>query len=161
NEGLSARAVRGAAEASLRRLGVDHIDLYYAHYDDPETPVEETVAAYDELVRSGKVRYVAASNFTPERLSDSLAFAERGGMARYSVLQPQYNLVERGQFEGDLADVVERWQLATVPYYGLARGFLTGKYRKGTDVDSPRAAGASAYLTDDGLRVLAAVEQVA
>ena len=161
NQGLSARAVHGAAEASLRRLGVDHIDLYYAHYDDPDTPVEETVAAYDELVSAGKVRHVAASNFTPARLSASLAFAEREGLARYAVLQPHYNLVERGTFEGELAELAERWQLATVPYYGLARGFLTGKYREGVPVDSPRAQGAAKYLTETGLRVLAALEQVA
>jgi aryl-alcohol dehydrogenase-like predicted oxidoreductase len=161
NQGLSAKAVHGAAEASLRRLGVDTIDLYYAHYDDPDTPIEETVAAYDGLVRSGKVRHIAASNFTPARLSDSLAFAEREGMTRYSVLQPHYNLVERRQFEGELADVAERWQLATVPYYGLARGFLTGKYREGGTVDSPRAEGAARYLTQDGLRVLTVLEHVA
>ncbi|HEX5114107.1 MAG TPA: aldo/keto reductase [Pseudonocardiaceae bacterium] len=160
NTGLSAKAVHAAAEASLRRLGVDHIDLYYAHYDDPDTPVEETVTAYDELVRTGKVRYVAVSNMSPERITESLAFAEREGMARYVGLQPHYNLVEREGFEGELADLAARWQLATLPYYALARGFLTGKYRTGTQVDSPRAGGASAYLTERGLRVLAVLDQV-
>ncbi|HEY1574946.1 MAG TPA: aldo/keto reductase [Pseudonocardiaceae bacterium] len=160
NTGLSAKAVHAAAEASLRRLGVDHIDLYYAHYDDPDTPVEETVTAYDELVRAGKVRYVAVSNMSPERITESLAFAEREGMARYVGLQPHYNLMEREGFEGELAGLVARWQLATLPYYALARGFLTGKYRKGTEVDSPRASGASAYLTDRGLRVLTVLDQV-
>jgi aryl-alcohol dehydrogenase-like predicted oxidoreductase len=161
HQGLSARAVHGAAEASLRRLGVDHIDLYYAHYDDPDTPVEQTVAAYDELVRSGKVRYVAVSNMSPERISASLAFAEGEGLARYAAVQPLYNLVERDTFEGGMQELAERWQLATLPYYALARGFLTGKYRSGTTVDSPRAAGASAYLTERGERVLAVLDRVA
>lgn len=162
NTGLSAKAVHGAVDASLRRLGTDRIDLYYAHYDDPQTPVEETVTAYDELVRAGKVRYVAVSNMSPERITESLAFAEREGLARYVGLQPHYNLVERAAFEDELAGLAARWQLATLPYYALASGFLTGKYREGgPDVDSPRAAGASAYLTDRGLRVLAALDDVA
>jgi aryl-alcohol dehydrogenase-like predicted oxidoreductase len=161
NGGLTAKAVHAAADASLRRLGVDHIDLYYAHFDDPDTPVEETVTAHDELVRAGKVRYVAVSNMSPERITESLAFAEREGLARYVGLQPHYNLVERERFEGELAELAGRWQLATLPYYALARGFLTGKYRKdGADVDSPRAGGASAYLTERGLRVLAVLDQV-
>jgi aryl-alcohol dehydrogenase-like predicted oxidoreductase len=162
NLGLSAKAVHGAAEASLRRLGVDHIDLYYAHFDDPDVPVEETVTAYDELVRSGKVRYVAASNLSPERISDSLAFAEREGMARYVALQPHYNLVERTKFEGEPQELAQRWQLATVPYFALAKGFLTGKYRTGgPEVASPRAPGAVTYLTDTGVRVLAVLDKVA
>lgn len=162
HQGLSARAVHGAAEASLRRLGVDHIDLYYAHYDDPDTPVEQTVVAYDELVRSGKVRYVAVSNMSPERISASLAFAEGEGLARYVAVQPHYNLVERNTFEGETQELAERWQLATLPYYALARGFLTGKYRSGgPSVDSPRAGGAAAYLTERGERVLAVLDRVA
>jgi aryl-alcohol dehydrogenase-like predicted oxidoreductase len=162
NEGLSAKAVHGAVEASLRRLGVDHIDLYYAHYDDPDTPVEETVTAYDELVRAGKVRYIAVSNMSTERISASLAFAEREGLARYVAVQPQYNLVERDTFEGEQQELAQRWQLATLPYYGLARGFLTGKYRTGgPTVDSPRSAGASAYLNERGERVLTVLARVA
>jgi aryl-alcohol dehydrogenase-like predicted oxidoreductase len=161
NTGLSANAVRGAADASLRRLGTDRIDLYYAHYDDPDTPVEQTVTAYDELVRAGKVRYVAVSNMSPERITESLAFAEREGMARYVALQPHYNLVERAGFEGDLAELAARWQLATVPYYALAKGFLTGKYRPGgAEVDSPRSGGASAYLDERGGRVLGVLDEV-
>lgn len=162
NTGLSAKAVHGAAEASLRRLGVDHIDLYYAHYDDPDTPVEETVTAYDELVRAGKVRYVAVSNMSTERMSASLAFAEREGLHRYVAVQPHYNLVERGLFEGEPQELAERWQLATLPYYGLARGFLTGKYRSGgPTVDSPRAGGALKYADERGERVLAVLDRVA
>jgi aryl-alcohol dehydrogenase-like predicted oxidoreductase len=162
NEGLSSRAVHGAAEASLRRLGVDHIDLYYAHHDDKTTPVEETVAAYDELVRAGKVRYVAVSNMSPERITESLRFADRENLARYVALQPYYNLVERDRFEGELSALAERENLATVPYYALAMGFLTGKYRQGAaDAATPRAQGAAEYLNDKGLRVLAALDDAA
>jgi aryl-alcohol dehydrogenase-like predicted oxidoreductase len=162
NKGLSAKAVQGAAEASLSRLGVDHIDLYYAHYDDPETPVEETVTALDALVRAGKVRYVAISNTSAARIAESLAFADREGLARYVAIQPEYNLVERGKFEGDLSDLARREHLSTVPYYALARGFLTGKYRQGApEVRSARAAGASKYLDDRGIRVLGALDEVA
>ncbi len=160
-EGLSAKAIHGAVEASLRRLRTDHIDLYYAHYDDPATPIEETVAAYDELVRAGKLRYVAASNFSPDRIRASLAFADREGLARYVAIQPQYNLVERADFERDLLPLAQAENLATIPYYALAKGFLTGKYRPGNEVDSPRAQGAATYLDDRGLRVLAALDAVA
>ncbi len=161
NNGLSAKAIKAAAEGSLRRLGVESIDLYYAHRDDDATPVEETVAAYDELVRAGKVRYVAASNFTPQRLTESLAFADAEGLARYVALQPHYNLVERAGFEPDYVALLRAQNVATVPYFALAKGFLTGKYRPGTDVDSPRAEGAKAYLNERGLRVLAALDEVA
>jgi aryl-alcohol dehydrogenase-like predicted oxidoreductase len=160
-KGLSAKAVKGAAENSLRRLGVDVIDLYYAHRDDNETPVEETVTAYDELVRDGKVRYVAASNMTPGRLADSLAFADANGLARYVALQPHYNLVERTDFEPVYLDLLTREGLATVPYFALAKGFLTGKYRPGVEVDSPRAGRAGTYLDERGLRVLAVLDEVA
>jgi aryl-alcohol dehydrogenase-like predicted oxidoreductase len=161
NEGLTDRAVHGAVEASLRRLGVDHVDLYYAHFDDEETPVEETVAAYDDLVRSGKIRYVAVSNMSAQRISDSLAFADREGLARYVAIQPYYNLVERGRFEGELSALAERERLATVPYYALAMGFLTGKYRPGgSAVDSPRAPGAAKYLDERGIRILGVLDEV-
>ena len=159
--GLSAKNVRAAAEASLRRLGVDHIDLYYSHYDDPDTPVEETLTAYDELVREGKVRYIAASNFTPARLRESLAFSAANGVAGYVALQPHYNLVERAGYEDELAGVVAEAGLSSVPYFALAKGFLTGKYRDGAQVDSVRAGGASAYLDERGTRVLAALDEVA
>ncbi|MEU1617292.1 aldo/keto reductase [Streptomyces sp. NPDC005722] len=164
-KGLKAGTVKAAAEESLRRLGTDRIDLYYTHYDDPETPVEEIVTALDALVREGKVRHVAASNITPERLAASLEFAEREGLTKYVALQQHYNLVEREQYEGGavpLREVVEAHGLASVPYFGLARGFLTGKYRPGVTVDSARAAGAGAYLDSErGLRVLAALDEVA
>ncbi|MGM1058784.1 aldo/keto reductase [Saccharothrix sp. Mg75] len=159
-DGLRADTVERAAEESLRRLGVDHIDLYYAHRDDPDTPQEETLAAFDRLVRAGKVRHVAASNYTAERLASALEVSRREGLASFVALQQPYNLVER-DYEGDLRDVVASAGLASAPYWGLAKGFLTGKYRPGATVDSPRAAAASKYLDERGLRVLAAVDEVA
>ncbi|MET9411641.1 aldo/keto reductase [Streptomyces sp. NPDC002935] len=160
--GLSGANIKAAADASLRRLGTDHIDLYYTHFDKPEVPVDEIIGALDELVRAGKVRHIAASNISPERLQESLEFSDREGLARYVALQPQYNLVSRGTYEGGLRDVASRAGLAAVPYFALASGFLTGKYRPGTTVDSPRAAGAAKHLASErGPRVLAALDEVA
>ncbi|MFD3453940.1 aldo/keto reductase [Streptomyces sp. NPDC058691] len=160
-KGLKAATIKAAAEESLRRLGTDHIDLYYTHFDDVETPVEEIIGAMDALVREGKVRYIAASNISPERLTASLEFSDREGLAKYVALQQHYNLVER-EYEGPLREVVRAHGLASVPYFGLARGFLTGKYRPGVVVDSPRAGGAGAYLeSESGPRVLAALDEVA
>ncbi|MGI5504051.1 aldo/keto reductase [Lentzea sp. CA-135723] len=149
------------AERSLKRLGVDHVDLYYNHRDDPDTPLEETLAAYDQLVRDGKVRYVAASNFSAERLARALEIQEREGFAKFVALQPEYNLVSRAKFEGDLQDVVASHGLATLPYWGLARGFLTGKYRPGVEVESARAGAASQYLDEHGLQVLEVLDELA
>ncbi len=160
-EGLAAKTVRAAAEASLKRLGTDHIDLYYAHRDDPAIPMEETLAAFDDLVREGKVRHVAASNFGASRLAEALAVSDREGLVRYAALQPHYNLVERGDYEGELADLCARENLACVPYFGLAKGFLTGKYRPGIGVDSIRAEAARAYLDEGGVEVLEALDRVA
>lgn len=160
-KGLSAKSIRTGCENSLRRLGVDTIDLYYAHQDDPTVPMEETLGAFDLLVREGKVRYLGASNFTTERLSQALDTSERAGLASYSVLQNHYNLVHRGDYEGSLRDVVARHGMVSVPYFSLAKGFLTGKYRDGVTVQSVRAQGASAYLDDRGRRVLAALDAVA
>jgi aryl-alcohol dehydrogenase-like predicted oxidoreductase len=161
NDGLKASTIEAGAEASLRRLGVDHIDLYYAHKDDPTTPIEESLGAFDRLVRAGKVRHIAASNYTASRLTEALAVSDREGFAKFIALQPEYSLVERSQYEGELADVVANNNLAALPYWGLAKGFLTGKYRPGVDVDSPRAAGAAKYLDDRGLRVLDALDEIA
>ncbi len=158
---LSAAEIRTAVEGSLRRLQTDRIDLYYAHYDDGSTPLEETLRAFDELVRAGKVRYVAASNYSPERLTEALETSQRLGLARYVALQPHYNLVERGAYEDGLRDVVAAHGLGVLPYYALAKGFLTGKYRPGEQVDSPRAEGASAYVGERGDRVLTGLQQVA
>ncbi|MGB8939932.1 MAG: aldo/keto reductase, partial [Streptomyces sp.] len=145
-KGLSANTIKSGAEESLRRLGTDYIDLYYTHYDDPTVPVEEIIGALDDLVTSGKVRAIAASNVTPERLQEFLDFSDREGLARYSVLQPHYNLVSRDTYEGPLEQVASRSGLAAVPYYALASGFLTGKYRPGAAVDSARAEGAGKHL---------------
>ncbi|MFJ4829898.1 aldo/keto reductase [Streptomyces sp. NPDC088747] len=160
--GLSAANIRAAADASLRRLGTDHIDLYYTHYDKTEVPVEEIIGALDGLVKAGKVRDIGASNITPARLQESLDLSDREGLARYVALQPHYNLVSRDTYEGPLLDIASRSGLAAVPYYALAAGFLTGKYRPGTTVDSRRAAGAGRHLeTERGPRVLAALDEVA
>ncbi|GGZ86164.1 NADP-dependent aryl-alcohol dehydrogenase [Streptomyces bluensis] len=160
-QGLSAANIKAAADASLRRLDTDYIDLYYTHFDKPEVPVEEIVGALDDLVKAGKVRAVAASNISPERLQASLDFSAREGLAPYVALQPHYNLVSRSTYEGALQDVAARSGLAAVPYFSLAKGFLTGKYRPDTTVDSPRAQGAGAYLeTEQGVRVLAALDEI-
>ena len=158
---LSAAEIRTAVEGSLRRLRTDRIDLYYAHYDDGSTPLEETLRAFDELVQAGKVRHVAASNYSLERLTEALATSERLGLARYVALQPHYNLMERSAYEDGLRDVAAAHDLGVLPYFALAKGFLTGKYRPGEQVDSPRAEGASAYAGERGDRVLTALRRVA
>ncbi|MHA5047894.1 aldo/keto reductase [Streptomyces sp. SD15] len=161
-KGLAPANIKAAADASLRRLGTDYIDLYYTHFDDTSVPVEEIIGALDELVRAGKVRAIAASNISPERLSESLEFSDREGFARYVALQPHYNLVSRDTYEGRLQEIASRAGLAAVPYYALASGFLTGKYRPGTTVDSARAEGAAEHLeTERGIRVLAALDEAA
>jgi aryl-alcohol dehydrogenase-like predicted oxidoreductase len=160
-QGLAAKTVRAAAEQSLQRLGTEYIDLYYAHADDEQTPLEETLGAFDALVREGKVRYIAASNYTAPRLAKALAVSDREGFARYVALQQHYNLMERREYEGELAELVAREGLSSIPYFSLASGFLTGKYRPGAKVQSQRAQSAGAYLNDQGLKVLAALEEVA
>lgn len=161
-KGLSAPTIKAGAEESLRRLGTDHIDLYYTHFDDESVPVEEIVTALDQLVKDGKVRAVAASNISPERLRASLDFAEAEGLTRYVALQPEYNLVAREKYEGPLLDTAADTGLAAVPYFGLASGFLTGKYRPGRTVESVRAPRASALAeTARGQAVLAALDEVA
>jgi aryl-alcohol dehydrogenase (NADP+) len=160
--GLSANTIPVAAEQSLGRLQTDRIDLYYAHKDDPKTSLEETLGAFDTLVREGKVRYIAASNYTAPRLAEALDVSKRHGFARFVALQPHYNLVERKEYEGELAELVHREGLSAIPYFALAKGFLTGKYRPGApEVKSARAAGASAYLNERGRKVLAALDEVA
>ncbi|MER6685627.1 aldo/keto reductase [Streptomyces olivaceoviridis] len=161
-QGLSAANIKAAADASLRRLGTDHIDLYYTHYDKPEVPVEEIIGALDELVKAGKVRHIAASNISPERLRASLDFSDREGLARYVAVQPHYNLVSRDTYEGPLQDLVAREGLSAVPYFSLASGFLTGKYRPGKTVDSARAEGARKHAESErGQKVLAALDEIA
>ncbi len=161
-KGLHAETIRAAAEDSLRRLGTDWIDLYYAHGDDdPSIPLEETLGAFDELVRAGKVRYVAASNYEAPRLAQALATSEREGLVAFSAVQPHYNLMER-EYERELAPLCAEKGLPCLPYFALARGFLTGKYRPGgPPVASPRAAGVAEYLDARGEAVLAALDEVA
>ena len=160
-EGLSAANIKRAAEDSLRRLRTDYIDLYYAHSDDANTPLEETLGAFDELVREGKARHIAASNYSASRLSEALAVSGREGLARYAALQPHYNLLERG-YEKELAGLVYGEGLAALPYYGLAKGFLTGKYRPGSEeVNSQRGERARAYLDGRGETVLEALDEIA
>ncbi len=158
---LKASSIATGVEDSLRRLQTDHIDLYWAHRDDTATPQEETAAAFDALVKAGKVRYLGASNFTAERLESALAVAADNGLTGYVALQPHYNLVEIDKFEPELLKVAIDHDLAVLPYYALASGFLTGKYRPGTEVDSVRAGGAGKYADDRGYRVVAELDKVA
>ncbi|WP_241758799.1 aldo/keto reductase [Pyxidicoccus parkwayensis] len=160
--GLGREHIQRSVEASLRRLQVDTIDLYYAHYEDLKTPPEETMEAFNSLVRAGKVRALGASNHSPQRLTDSLEASKREGLARYTVLQPEYNLVARSHFEGTLRELCEPEDIVVVPYYGLASGFLTGKYRKGQPTpSSPRAAGVlKKYDNARGWGVLEAMDGV-
>jgi aryl-alcohol dehydrogenase (NADP+) len=160
-EGLAAKTIRAAAEASLRRLQTDVIDLYYAHIDDQKTPLEETLGAFDTLVREGKVRHIAASQYTAPRLAEALAISKKNGLARYVALQIHYSLVHRGDYEGALQQVCVRENVSCIPFWALAKGFLTGKYRPGKEVESARKQGASAYLDERGLRVLAALDDIA
>ncbi|MBD8479248.1 aldo/keto reductase [Microbacterium sp. CFBP 8794] len=159
--GLSAANVRAAAEASLQRLGVDTIDLYYAHFDDAETPLEETVAAFGDLVSDGLVRHVAVSNYTAERIREWVSLAEASGVALPVAIQPHYNLVHRTDVERDIVPVAEQYGMSLVPYFALASGFLTGKYRTADATgDSPRAEGAAKLATPAGLALIDALEEV-
>jgi aryl-alcohol dehydrogenase-like predicted oxidoreductase len=161
-KGLGAANIAAAADDSLRRLRTDRIDLYYAHRDDPSVPQEEYLGAFDQLVKAGKVRAVGASNFTAERLRSALDISAQEHLAAFVALQPHYNLVERADFEGSLAPLLAAEGLACLPYFGLAKGFLTGKYRPGgPEVDSVRSKGATPYLDERGLRVLDALDEVA
>ena len=153
---LRAATIESEAHASLQRLQIDRIDLYYAHFDDADTPLEESLRAFDALVRAGTVCHIGASNYTPERLSAALELQRALGLVEFTALQPHYNLVER-DFERTLLPVAEAWDLAVLPYFALAKGFLTGKYRPGGDgetVKSPRAEAARAYLDRGGAAVL-------
>ena len=160
---MSRAYIRQAVEASLRRLQTDHIDLYQAHDDDSGTPLEESLAAFAELIREGKVRAIGASNYSAPRLAEALALSQKLGLPRYESLQPLYNLCDRAPFEAELQPLCQAQQLGVINFYGLARGFLTGKYRSEADLaQSPRGAGVkSAYFNERGWRVLAALDAVA
>ena len=158
---ISKKHILKSADESLQRLGVDHIDLYYTHFDDNVTPIEETLSAYDELIKAGKVRYIAASNLSPARLSESFDVAEKNGLPKYVALQPHYNLVERSNFETDYAALVEQYGLSVFPYWSLAAGFLTGKYRSEEDFEkTARGAGVKKYFDEKGKTVLQALDAV-
>lgn len=163
--GLAAANVRAAADASLARLRTERIDLYYAHFDDPETPLEETVAAFSGLVDAGKVRAIGVSNYTADRVAEWFRIARAGGYHLPVALQPHYNLLERGFETNGLRAAAEAEGLSVFPYFGLAKGFLAGKYRDAADAEaagaSPRAGGAVEYLDDRGRRVLAALDAIA
>ena len=160
--GLAPAYLRSAVEASLRRLQTDVIDLYQSHDDDPSTPLEDTLGAYADLIRAGKVRAIGASNFSAARLSESLAVSAKLGLQRYECLQPLYNLVERPAYEAELEPVCVEHGLGVINFFALARGFLTGKYRSTADLaKSPRGEGVRPYLNERGLRVLAALDAVA
>jgi aryl-alcohol dehydrogenase-like predicted oxidoreductase len=160
--GLAPEQIDRRVEASLQRLGTDSIDLLFAHRDDPNTPLESTLQAFDRLVKAGKVRAIGASNYDASRLQQALEVSDKSGLAKYSVLQPQYNLLERDSFEGPLQDLCVAQGIAAVPYYGLASGFLTGKYRSKADLAGKARGGAvEGYLNHFGLGVLAALDAVA
>lgn len=161
-KGLKPAYIRQAVEASLRRLQTDYIDLYQAHKDDEETPLEETLKTFDDLVKAGKVRYIGASNYSGKRLAQALETSRRNGLASYVSLQPHYNLVEREQFESELLPVVQKYELGVIPYFSLAAGFLSGKYRSKQDAEkAARGAMVQKYLNDWGFGVIAALNEVA
>jgi aryl-alcohol dehydrogenase-like predicted oxidoreductase len=160
--GLSAKNIFAACEESLNRLQTDYIDLYYSHSDDETVSLEETLGAYAQLIAQGKVRYIAASNFTPSRLSESIKFSEDNNIPAYVATQDLYNLVDRKTYEGEMSQAVSDLGISNIPFYGIARGFLSGKYRPGvTEVDSKRAAGAREYATDKNYSVLTVMDEVA
>jgi aryl-alcohol dehydrogenase-like predicted oxidoreductase len=161
-KGLSKAYIRSAVEASLRRLQTDHIDLYQSHRDDADTPQAETLGVYADLINEGKVRAIGASNFTAARMKEALDTSARMGLPRYESLQPLYNLYDRSEFEGELEQLCRDNEIGVIPYYGLASGFLTGKYRSEADFGkSARGRNMGKYLNPRGEKILAALDQVA
>ena len=160
--GLKAGRIIEAAEDSLRRLQTDVIDIYFAHKDDPETPLEESLAAFDTLIRQGKVRAIGASNFTAERMRQALDVADANGLPRFQIIEPNYNLVVRQVYEGALQQLTLAEGLNAVPFYGLGGGYLTGKYRRAEDITgSPREIWLRPYLEGSGPSVLAVMDEIA
>ncbi len=161
-QGLSARYIREAVESSLKRLQTDYIDLYQTHKDDPDTPLEETLGALDELVKAGKVRFIGASNYTGGRLAEAVETSRRNNLAPFVSLQPHYNLMHRHEYESDLLTAIENYNIGVIPYFSLAAGFLTGKYKSASDAEGAARGGmVSKYLNEHGFAVIRALEEVA
>ena len=159
--GLSAKNIVAACNDSLRRLQTDHIDLYYAHEDDASTPLGETLEAFTKLIQDGKVRYIAASQYSAKRLDEALQISKENGFASYVALQAEYNLMERKGIEGEVAEVIIAHGISVLPFFGLARGFLSGKYKPGVTVESVRATGVVSYQNEKGWRTIEALEEIA
>ncbi|HKQ05107.1 MAG TPA: aldo/keto reductase [Blastocatellia bacterium] len=161
-KGLSASYIQRAAEDSLARLQTDYIDLYQSHTDDADTPLEETLGAFAQLVEQGKVRAIGASNYSGKRLAEAIDVSRKHGYPRYESLQPNYNLYDRAEYETDMEPVCLEHSVGVISYYSLASGFLTGKYRSEADLaKSPRGKGVQAYLNERGFRILQALDEVA
>lgn len=159
---VSKKHILKSVDESLLRLQTDHIDLYYTHFDDNKTPVEETLSAYDEIIKAGKVRYIGVSNISTERLIESFNVAEKNNLPKYIALQPLYNLMERANYETQYKPIVDKYNLAVMPYSSLASGFLTGKYRSEADIGkSVRGEGLKHYLNDKGLAILSVLDAIA
>jgi len=160
-KGLSKKYIFQAIEDSLKRLKTDYIDLYQSHYDDPDTPIQETLEAYHQLIKEGKVRWIGASNLSPERLTESLEIAKKLNLPKYQTLQPEYNLYQREGYEKNYEQIVLDNGLATINYYALASGFLTGKYRSEEDLSkSQRGRAVKNYLNERGFKILKALDEV-
>lgn len=158
--GLSAANIIAACDESLDRLHTDYIDLYYSHEDDEKISMEETMGAYAQLIAQGKVRYIAASNFSPSRLQEALKFSEENSLPSYIAVQDHYNLMVRNPFETAMSPILAEHGISCIPYFGIARGFLTGKYRPGVSVESVRAGGVADYTNDQGYAVVAALDEI-
>ena len=158
--GLRPENIIAACNDSLKRLQTDHIDLYYSHFDDKEVPLAETLGAYQTLIKEGKIRYIGASKYSGARLQEALDIAEKENLPKYICLQDQYNLMERNPFESEQQQVLKTNAISSIPFFGLARGFLTGKYRPGITVDSIRAAGVAEYQSKKGFAIIDAMEKI-
>ena len=159
--GLSAANIKAAVDESLKRLQSEYIDIYYAHEDDQNTPLEETLGAFDEIVKSGKVRYIAASNYNSARLKEAIEISKANNFVQYIAIQNHYNLLERKEYESDMAPALKDLGLSGIPFFAFARGFLSGKYRKGATVESVRAGGVANYLNDAGYALLEKLDVLA
>lgn len=158
---ISRAHILKSVDESLKRLQTDYIDLYYTHFDDGKTPVEETMEAYNEIIKAGKIRHIAVSNVSPARIDESFTVAEKKDFPQYVALQPHYNLLEREKFETEYAPVVEKYDLSVFPYWSLAAGFLTGKYRIEADFNTTRGEGIKKYFNEKGLDILDALDKIA